>query len=63
MTKKEIKERVTYITSKGYISQDELVDFWNCYKELHGREYPGNRNCQECIRTEARQMIINLANE
>ena len=63
MEKKEIKERLTYICSKGYISPEEIKDFWNCYKELYQKEYIGNRNCQECIRDSYRKMIIDLTNE
>ena len=63
MTTEQIKERITYITAKGYISPEENKDFWECWKELYGKEYYGNKNCQECIRDSYRKMIIDLTNK
>jgi hypothetical protein len=63
MERKDIKLKLEYLKGFGYLSDDNIIILWNLYKELYGKDFPGSHSCQECIRTEMQNMLINLTND
>lgn len=60
---KEQYQSLLYLKGLSFLSEDNKEILWNIYKEVYKKEYPGNRNCQECIRTELRNMLILTSHE
>jgi hypothetical protein len=73
MTDEELKEQlknqrikfksdILNIYHKGFLDETDKKTLWEVYKQTLG-QFPGNLNCQDCIRDAIRKLIIEFTND